>query len=197
MLVNYSHISGMALQFQDGGGEAEPLVTVSSENVPLWDNVVCGSADELVAISTPAKHPQNQALECSSSDSTKFLITQDNISATCKYIFSVITCNICSYHINIYLDMWYKYKQPHSLFLCCRNNRATRSKWQLHIGKKMSHHKEHTGWICALIILAMPRVKKSQITIRPSLQPTANSVPQRLNVQVRAMLIQSRVPSAS
>lgn len=60
-----------------------------------------------------------------------------------------------------------------------------------------SYHKEHTGWMCALMILAMPRVRKSQMTMRPSLQPTASRVPQRLNVQVRAMLIQSRVPSAS
>lgn len=61
----------------------------------------------------------------------------------------------------------------------------------------VSHHNEQTGWMCALMILAMPRVRKSQMTIRPSLQPTANRVPQRLKVQVRAMLIQSRVPSAS
>lgn len=47
------------------------------------------------------------------------------------------------------------------------------------------------------MILAMPRVRKSQMTMRPSLQPTASSVPQRLKVQVRAMLIQSSVPSAS
>lgn len=60
-----------------------------------------------------------------------------------------------------------------------------------------SYHKEQTGWMCALIILAMPRVRKSQMTMRPSLQPTASRVPQRLKVQVRAMLIQSRVPSAS
>lgn len=60
--VNHSHVSGVALQFQDGGGEAEPLVTVSSENVPLRDNVVCGSAHKLVAISTPAKHPENQSI---------------------------------------------------------------------------------------------------------------------------------------
>lgn len=60
-----------------------------------------------------------------------------------------------------------------------------------------SHHKEQTGWMCALMILAMPLVRKSQMTMRPSLQPTASRVPQRLKVQVRAMLIQSRVPSAS
>lgn len=35
------------------------------------------------------------------------------------------------------------------------------------------------------------------MTMRPSLQPTASSVPQRLKVQVRAMLMQSSVPSAS
>lgn len=49
----------------------------------------------------------------------------------------------------------------------------------------------------ALMILAMPLVRKSQMTMRPSLQPTASSVPQRLKVQVRAMLMQSSVPSAS
>lgn len=47
------------------------------------------------------------------------------------------------------------------------------------------------------MILAMPLVRKSQMTMRPSLQPTASSVPQRLKVQVRAMLMQSSVPSAS
>lgn len=52
----------MALQFQDGGGEAEPLVTVSRENIPLRDNVVCGGAHELVAISTPAKHPEKESI---------------------------------------------------------------------------------------------------------------------------------------
>lgn len=62
MLINDSHVSGVALQLQDGGGEAEPLVTVSSQNVPLGHNVVCGRAHKLVAVSTPAKHPQNSAL---------------------------------------------------------------------------------------------------------------------------------------
>lgn len=62
---------------------------------------------------------------------------------------------------------------------------------------RSSHHSEHTGWMWALMILAMPRVRKSQMTILPSLQPTASSVPQRLKVQVSAMLMQSRVPSAS
>lgn len=62
---------------------------------------------------------------------------------------------------------------------------------------KIPYHKEQTGWMCALIILAMPLVKKSQITIRPSLQPTASSVPHLLKVHVRAMLMQSKVPSAS
>lgn len=49
----------------------------------------------------------------------------------------------------------------------------------------------------ALMILAIPLVRKSQMTMRPSLQPTASSVPQRLKVQVKAMLMQSSVPSAS
>lgn len=62
MPVNYSHVSGVALQFQDGGGEAEPLVTVSSENIPLRDNVVRGSAHKLVAISTPAKDPEKESI---------------------------------------------------------------------------------------------------------------------------------------
>lgn len=62
MPTNHSHVSGVALQLQDGGGEAEPLVTVSSQDVPLGHNVVCGRAHKLVAVSTPAKHPQNSAL---------------------------------------------------------------------------------------------------------------------------------------
>lgn len=53
-----SHVSGVALQFQDGGGEAEPLVAVSSQDVPLRHNVVCGGAHQLVAVSTPAAHAQ-------------------------------------------------------------------------------------------------------------------------------------------
>ena len=34
------------------------------------------------------------------------------------------------------------------------------------------------------MILAIPRVRKSQITILPSLQPTANSVPNLVKVEV-------------
>lgn len=59
------------------------------------------------------------------------------------------------------------------------------------------HDSEHTGWTCACMIFAMPRVKKSQITMRPSLHPTAKRVPNRLNWQVMAMVIQSSVPSFS
>lgn len=47
------------------------------------------------------------------------------------------------------------------------------------------------------MIFAIPRVKKSQTTIRPSLQPTAKSVPYLLNEQVTANEIQSREPSNS
>ena len=47
------------------------------------------------------------------------------------------------------------------------------------------------------MILAIPLVRKSQMTILPSLQPTARSVPRLLNVQVTAMEIQSRAPSNS
>lgn len=43
----------------------------------------------------------------------------------------------------------------------------------------------------------MPRVRKSQITILPSLQPTANNVPRLLNEQVTASEIQSKAPSNS
>lgn len=61
----------------------------------------------------------------------------------------------------------------------------------------LPYQSEQTGWMWALMILAIPLVRKSQMTMRPSLQPTASSVPQRLKVQVRAMLMQSNVPSAS
>lgn len=49
--------------------------------------------------------------------------------------------------------------------------------------------------MCALHILAILRVMKSQIAIRPSLQPTASRVPRRLNAHVRASLPESRMPS--
>lgn len=45
----------------------------------------------------------------------------------------------------------------------------------------------HTGWTWADIILAMPLVRKSQITMRPSLQPTARSVPRLLKAHVTAI----------
>ena len=61
----------------------------------------------------------------------------------------------------------------------------------------LDHEREHTGCTCAWMILAIPRVKKSHITIRPSLQPTAKSVPNLLNWHVIAIVIQSRVPSFS
>lgn len=47
------------------------------------------------------------------------------------------------------------------------------------------------------MILLIPLVKKSQITIRPSLHPTASKVPRRLKEHVIATLTQSRVPSYS
>ena len=54
-----------------------------------------------------------------------------------------------------------------------------------------------TGCTCAEIIFAIPLVKKSQITIRPSLQPTASKVPRLLKAHVTAIERQSRVPSNS
>lgn len=62
ILPGHSHVSGVALQFQDGGGEAEPLVTVSSQDVPLRHNVVCGGTHQLVAISTPAANTQTYSI---------------------------------------------------------------------------------------------------------------------------------------
>lgn len=47
------------------------------------------------------------------------------------------------------------------------------------------------------MILAMPLVKKSHITIRPSLHPTANNVPRLLKAQVTAKDTQSKAPSNS
>lgn len=52
---------------------------------------------------------------------------------------------------------------------------------------------EQTVWACALIVFAIPRVKKSQIAIRPSLHPTARSVPRRLNAHVRATEDESKL----
>ena len=56
---------------------------------------------------------------------------------------------------------------------------------------------EQTGCTCAPMTLAIPRVKKSHMTIRPSLQPTASRVPCLLNAHVSAVLTQSSVPSES
>ena len=56
---------------------------------------------------------------------------------------------------------------------------------------------EVTGCTCALIIFAIPLVKKSQMTIRPSLQPTAKREPLRLNDAVTATLTESKLPSYS
>ena len=61
----------------------------------------------------------------------------------------------------------------------------------------LSHLSEQMGCTCAEMILAMPRVRKSQMTMRPSLQPTPNNVPLLLKLHVTAMLIQSRIPSKS
>ena len=58
-------------------------------------------------------------------------------------------------------------------------------------------HRLQTGCTWADIILAIPRVRKSQITIRPSLQPTAKSVPHLLKAHVTAREIQSKEPSNS
>lgn len=49
----------------------------------------------------------------------------------------------------------------------------------------------------ARIFLATPRVKKSHITSRPSLQPTAKRLPLRLKEQQIARLEQSKTPSNS
>jgi len=57
--------------------------------------------------------------------------------------------------------------------------------------------REHTGCTWALIIFAIPLVRKSQITIRPSLHPTASNVPRLLNAHVTANEIQSKAPSNS
>lgn len=57
--------------------------------------------------------------------------------------------------------------------------------------------KLQTGCTCAEKTLAIPRVKKSQMTMRPSLQPTARRVPYLLKAQVSAKDMQSRVPSNS
>ena len=56
---------------------------------------------------------------------------------------------------------------------------------------------EQIGDQSALMIFAMPRVKKSQITKRPSEQPTANSEPTLLKAQHTAIDAQSNVPSNS
>jgi len=56
---------------------------------------------------------------------------------------------------------------------------------------------EHTGWTWALIIFAIPLVRKSQMTIRPSLHPTASNVPRLLNAHVTANEMQSKAPSNS
>jgi len=61
----------------------------------------------------------------------------------------------------------------------------------------MIYHNVQTGCTCALIILAIPRVRKSQITIRPSLHPTTSNVPCLLKAHVIAMLTQSNAPSNS
>ena len=54
-----------------------------------------------------------------------------------------------------------------------------------------------TGWTWALIIFAIPLVKKSQMTMRPSLQPTARREPLLLNDAVPATLTESKLPSYS
>lgn len=54
MLEGNSHVSGVVLQFQDGWGEAKPLVAVPSQDIPLRNDVIRGGTHQLVAISTPA-----------------------------------------------------------------------------------------------------------------------------------------------
>lgn len=55
--------------------------------------------------------------------------------------------------------------------------------------------REVIGWMWQLHILAIPLVMKSQMAMRPSLQPTASCVPLLLKEQVRASLPESRIPS--
>lgn len=57
--------------------------------------------------------------------------------------------------------------------------------------------KLHTGCTCDDIIFAMPLVRISQMTMRPSLHPTARSVPYLLKEQVTAREMQSKDPSNS
>ena len=59
------------------------------------------------------------------------------------------------------------------------------------------YQSEATGWTWAGITLDIPRVIKSQITTRPSLHPTAKSVPLLLNAAVTASETQSNTPSYS
>lgn len=61
--------------------------------------------------------------------------------------------------------------------------------------QKLANLRKVMGWMWPLSNLAMPRVMKSQTAILPSLQPTASSVPLRLNAHVRASLPESRIPS--
>ena len=51
-----------------------------------------------------------------------------------------------------------------------------------------------TGWTWAWMILAIPRVKKSHTTIRPSLQPTARSVPYLRTKQATPTIVQLPSP---
>ena len=60
-----------------------------------------------------------------------------------------------------------------------------------------SYVSEQTGWTWACMIFAIPLVRKSQMTILPSLHPTARRVPNLLNWHVTAIVTQSRVPSFS
>lgn len=66
-----------------------------------------------------------------------------------------------------------------------------------HLLKTRPYLRVHTGWTCAAMILAIPRVKKSHTTILPSLQPTASNVPRLLKAHVIATLTESKVPSNS
>ena len=69
---------------------------------------------------------------------------------------------------------------------------ADKSLWPL-----LDQDNEQIGWTWAEIIFAIPRVRKSQITMRPSLHPTARSVPYLLKQHVTASEIQSKAPSYS
>jgi len=79
----------------------------------------------------------------------------------------------------------------------CYKNYTERRRWPPTLWPFLVQLRLHTGCTWAEIIFAMPRVRKSQITMRPSLQPTAKRVPYLLKAHVTASEMQSREPSNS